>query len=360
MTRVALVLATVLPCLTATAAQAELDQAAIARDALQNYIRLGYARFAESTVALDKSVAALCEQPSDAALQKARGAFAGTVAAWSPVEPIRFGPVEQEHRHERIFYWPDPKGLGARQAREALAKQDKGVAGATTLAGKSVALQGLPALEYLLYGEGADGLTKMDGEAAFRCSFAKAVAGNLVALGNEVSGGWKDGAPYTQAYLNPAPDNSAYRTQKEVTLDLFKTFSAGIEWVRDQKLAKALGASPEEARPKLAPFWRSNLSFANMEGNLEGVRDLFAEGGLAGIVKAESAGVEASILFDVNHAIETLRGIDAPIEEAMRDKETRAKLEALRISLKSAATTAGDMIGRGAGISFGFNAMDGD
>jgi hypothetical protein len=32
----------------------------------------------------------------------------------------------------------------------------------------------------------------------------------------------------------------------------------------------------------------------------------------------------------------------------------------LRVSLKSARDTAGDLIARGAGLSFGFNAMDGD
>ena len=56
------------------------------------------------------------------------------------------------------------------------------------------------------------------------------------------SQGWKDGAPYAKSYLRPAPDNSAYHTPKEVTLELFKTFTAGIEAVRDQKLAKMLGA----------------------------------------------------------------------------------------------------------------------
>jgi predicted lipoprotein len=346
--------------LCATPAQAEADLAAIGHAALETYIRPGYAHFAASATALEKAVAVVCETPSPQALSGAREAFAGTVAAWSVVEPIRCGPVEREHRHDRIFYWPDPKGLGARQMREALAKEDATATDQVSLAGKSVALQGLPALEYLLYGDGADSLTQAGSEAAFRCRFAKAVAGNLVTLGNEVADGWKDGAPYTQAYLNPGPDNSAYRTSKEVTLDLYKTFSGGIETVRDQKLAKVLGAKPEEARPKLAPFWRSGLSFANMAGNLEGVRDLFAEGGFAEIVHAESAGVEASILFDLNHTIDMLRGIKQPIEEAARDEDTRAKLEALRIALKSASTTAGDMIARGAGLSFGFNAMDGD
>ncbi|MGB2932060.1 MAG: imelysin family protein, partial [Methyloceanibacter sp.] len=127
-----------------------------------------------------------------------------------------------------------------------------------------------------------------------------------------------------------------------------------------QKLAKILGASAEQARPRLAPFWESGLSFANMAGNLGGVRELFLGSGFAQLVHGESAGVEDSILFDLDHAIEVLRGIDQPIATAARDDELRAKLEALRVSLKSAATTAGDMIARGAGLSFGFNAMDGD
>jgi len=44
----------------------------------------------------------------------------------------------------------------------------------------------------------------------------------------------------------------------------------------------------------------------------------------------------------------------------VHNEESRAKLEALRVSLKSAATTAGDIIARSAGLTFGFNAMDGD
>jgi len=44
----------------------------------------------------------------------------------------------------------------------------------------------------------------------------------------------------------------------------------------------------------------------------------------------------------------------------VRSEYLRAKLEALRVSLKGAATTAGDAISRGAGLTFGFNAMDGD
>ena len=144
----------------AIAAQADADLAAIAKASLEQYIRPGYAQFAQSTDALKQSVGALCGKPSPAAVKDTQKAFAATVEAWSVVEPIRFGPVAQEHRFERIFYWPDPKGLGTRQIREVLAKQDKSVTEQTGLVGKSVALQGLPALEYLLYGDGAATLEK--------------------------------------------------------------------------------------------------------------------------------------------------------------------------------------------------------
>ena len=341
-------------------AHADADHGAIAKASLEQYIRPGYAQFAQSTDALKQSVVTLCGKPSRAALKNTQKAFAATVESWSVVEPIRFGPVAQEHRFERIFYWPDPKGLGTRQIRDALAKQDKSVMESKDLTAKSVALQGLPALEYLLYGDGADTLTKGGAESAFRCSFAEAVAGNLAGMAKEIADGWQDGAPYTTSYLEPGPANSAYHNPKEVTLELFKTFNAGVEWVRDQKLAKTLGAKPEQARPQLAPFWRSGLSFANMAGNLSGVRDLFAKGGFAQVVHQQSAGVENSVVFDLDHAIEVLRGIDKPIADAVRNEELRGKLEALRISLKVASATAGEMISQGAGLSFGFNAMDGD
>jgi uncharacterized protein len=347
-------------CASASPVHADADHAAIARASLEQFIRPGYAHFAESTAALSQSVAALCQKPSAVALKDTQKAFAATVEAWSMVEAVRFGPVAQEQRYDRIFYWPDPKGLGPRQVREALTKQDQSVTDVAALSGKSVALQGLPALEYLVYGDGAGTLAKGGGESQFRCRFAQAVTGNLAGMSKDIAAGWQDGAPYATTYLAPGPANAAYHTEKEVTLELFKTFVTGIEMVRDQKMAKALGAKTDEARPQLAAFWRSGLSFANMADNLTAARKLFTKGGFAQVVHSDSPGVEDSIVFDLNHAIEVLHSIDKPIAEAVHNEDSRAKLEALRVSLKSAATTAGDIIARSAGLTFGFNAMDGD
>jgi uncharacterized protein len=279
----------------------------------------------------------------------------------------------QDHRYERLFYWPDPKGLGLRQVQDVLAKQEQSVTLPDELAAKSVALQGLPALELLLYGDSAEALTQgaqvedgneplpnVGGAGAFRCSFASSIATNIDRIAKNVVEGWREGSAYEKAFLGPAPDNPIYHAPKEVTLELFKAFASGIELVRDQKLGKPLGQSADEAKPKLAAFWRSNLTFANATGNLQGVSLLFSKGGFAQVVDADSPGVSESILFDLNHAIEVLRGMTKPFVEVAGDPALRAKLEALRVGLKSAGQTAGDIIARSAGLSFGFNAMDGD
>ena len=366
-------LAATMLCASAPVTQTEADHAAIARAALTEVIRPGYAAFGEATSVLSGQVDTLCKQPSDVALKEARNAFATAVEAWSKVEIFRFGPINEDHRFDRLFYWPDPKSIGLKQVQDALAHRDQAATLAYELSKKSVALQGLPTLEYLLYGDGADALAKshqvVDGtqplleiedEASFRCSFADSVATNVDRIAKDVIEGWREGSAYEKAFLTPSAGDAAYHAPKEVTLELYKAFASGIELVRDQKLAKALGSSPSAARPKLAPFWRSGLTFPNMIGNLGGVRLLFAKGGFAQVVKGDSPGVENSILFDLDHAIDVLKAINQPFAEAATNEETRAKLEALRVGLKSAGQTADDIIARSAGLSFGFNAMDGD
>jgi len=59
------------------------------------------------------------------ALKEARNAFATTVDAWSKVEIFRFGPINEDHRFDRLFYWPDPKSIGLKQVQDALAHRDQ-------------------------------------------------------------------------------------------------------------------------------------------------------------------------------------------------------------------------------------------
>lgn len=339
---------------------AAADHPKIAQDALTNVIRPGYETFAADAHALKEKTAALCDSPSETALEDARAAFVTAVKGWSAVEIYQFGPANREHRYERLFFWPDRKGLGLRQTQQALSSKDETVTSAATLEKKSVALQGLPALEYLLYGKGAEDLGNPDGAGAFRCRFAAAVADNIAVVAQELSDGWGADASFTKVFLEPGPNDPLYRDPKDVTLELYKAFSSGIERVRDEKLGNALGESAKRARPRVSAFWRSGQTFPNMAGNLEAVRKLFVDGDFAGIVANESPGVEDSVLFDLDRVTRILSEEKISIADAVTDPEQRDKLEALRVALHSARDTASGLIAQGADLSFGFNAGDGD
>ena len=79
-----------------------------------------------------------------------------------------------------------------RQVQAAIAAQDPELIKPGAMAGRSVALQGLPALEYVLYGEPAL-LKRADGaDFAYACGYARAVSANV----SGISRGWRrPGAP---------------------------------------------------------------------------------------------------------------------------------------------------------------------
>ncbi len=74
-----------------------------------------------------------------------------------------------------MLFWPDRKGTGLKQVQAALASKDPTAADAAQLAGKSVAMQGLGALEFVLYGTGSEELATA-GES-YRCAYGAAIIG---------------------------------------------------------------------------------------------------------------------------------------------------------------------------------------
>ena len=78
-------------------------------NAVEGFVRPGYAALHKATQELGASLDNLCANPATSSLSQARDAFSRTVDAWSEIEIIRFGPVTKENRLERILFWPDRK-----------------------------------------------------------------------------------------------------------------------------------------------------------------------------------------------------------------------------------------------------------
>lgn len=356
----ALLVCAVLMASQSIAQDAVGDLGVVARKTIDTVIRPGYARLATASDGLRKAMTAYCAAPSSAGRKAVDEAFAATVTAWGRVEHLRFGPMMDDHRHDRMAFWPDPKGIGSRQIAAELKEQDKEVLDPATLPGKSVAVQGLSALEMLLYGDGGETLAAKTADGRFRCGFAKAIAANVAGIAKAVNEAWAGDDGFARAMLEPGPDKPLYRSPKEVMQELHKAFATGLEQLKDAKLGRTLGDSFDRARAQRAPFWRSGLALPFLAANAEGLRTQFADGGFAELLDAASPGLDQSVLFDLNHVASTLASFREPILEVLKEQEGRDKLRALLPALQTVRTSGVDGVAAAAGLTIGFNSLDGD
>lgn len=346
---------------TGRAADADaFDHAGLARQTLERHIRPAYDRFAGTTDALGDRLAAYCAGPPDGNLAPVEGAFRGVVLAWSGVEHLRFGPVIEEHRYSRVLFWPDPRGIGIRQVERALRSEDPSVLSAESLKDKSVALQGLSALELILYGPYRDALAETGPAREHRCGYMQAIARNLSGIAEALKTAWSARHGYSKTFLEPGPDNPAYRSPREVTQEIAKAFQNGLEWVRDVKIAGPIGERGQKAARVDAPYARSRLSTESAIASVESLRQLFAEGGIAERVEAESPGMTGSVLFDLDLALKQIRAVGMPIDEAAGDPEAAGRLVAAGYPLENAGRVTLPVLSGAAGIIRGFNVSDGD
>ena len=75
---------------------------------------------------------------------------------WASIEMMRTGPASEDFRHERFYFWPERKNAVDRAIATAMKAEDGTPFTASRIGGESAALQGLPALERLLFGNGTE------------------------------------------------------------------------------------------------------------------------------------------------------------------------------------------------------------
>lgn len=332
----------------------------VGRDIADGFARPKAAAFASAAEGMRREMAALCAAPDAAALARAREGFAGLVAAWGGVSVLRFGPLPAENRFERVFFWPDARGVIVRQVQVLLAEQDESVLDAAALAGKSVAVQGLPALEYVLHGTGAEALAtfKSLGEGGHRCRYGLAIAGNVEDIARAVQSEWAAGAAFHDTFAMPAPEHELYRSPREVAAEAVKAMATAVQFVRNAELLPALGDSADKARGRRAPLWRSDLTFALAMAQIDAVAALADASGFAAD-EAVRRPVE-TLRLDLVNASAALGKIEAPAETAFAEPADRDRIRYVTVALDTANKTLGGALSAALGLTMGFNALDGD
>ena len=319
----------------------------------------GYAALAAATGELAAAMSGLCADPDGGSLEAARAGLAKVVTAFSRVELLRLGPAREDHRFERLFFWPDRRGRGRRQVEALIAREDEATLEGAALRQKSVAVQGLLALDLVLAGNGSEGLA--DGSAVFRCRQGLAIAGAVDRTASGIHRGWAAADGFGALMRGAGPGNPVYRSHGEVVADLLGAAAEQLQVVERLKLRRMLRDGPDRARPKAAPFWRSGLARASIAANLDGVLALLHEGGLVALLPASDAGLAARLGSELREALEAVSAMSGGgLPELLADPEKHRRLAVAAARVAAAASLLGEDIPPALGLVAGFNSLDGD
>ena len=344
-------------------ASAETPQTNLAGQVIENVLNTvilpNHAAFAEVAASQADKWTAFCSKPTTDGLDRLQTAYQETVRDFSRIELYRFGPARSDNLFQRLFYWPDRKGRGLKQVQRLLSGKDQTAATGDALRGKSVAVQGLPALEFILYGTGAE--TLMD-TGSFRCTYGTALAATIAKNASILSDRWASPTGYARLMMSSGPENTLYRDQGEVFQEFLRAAREQLQVIDQLKLGSVLGASLEKSKPKRAPFWRSNLTILNIRENLAAVDQLVAAV-VTDLLSDKDGWQMDSFAFQFREIRKVLDNVEAsgtPWVNAVGDPEIYEKLTYGRLPVQGAETLVGDSFASSLGLSLGFNSLDGD
>ena len=334
----------------------------VMQKAVDDFIRPGYRDLMEGTEALAEAASVLCEKPSEETLGDVQMTFDEVVQQWSTIEIVRVGPVMDGNRFERFLFFPDRKSTGLKQVQRILATSDETATAPETLKSKSVAVQGLGALEYVLYGTGAEVLSEEKG--GFRCRYGAAIAENLKSVAAELQAEWKKPDGIQAAWKAPGPNNPAYRNGKEAATELLGILVHGVESIRDQRLrpfyAGIVKGEPDKGHPRLAIYWRSGNTLPAISANFMALQTLFNTAGMQDLLPEKDRSVVSATNYLLQAIVDDADQIDLPVEEAIADDEQRALLNRILQNTNNLLQRLNLDFGGAIGLGAGFSFADGD
>ena len=325
--------------------------------AVDEVIRPGYRTFQASAGALAEATAAFCKAPSDGGRKTVDDAFRQAVVDWGRIEIVRIGPVIEDNRFERILFYPDRKSTGLKQVQALLQKADETDTDAAAMAGKSVAIQGFGALEFALYGTGAESL--MQAPDSFRCRYAAAVARHIETTAGQLVAAWDAPDGVQQDWKHPGPQNPVFRNGKEAVTALLGILVHGAEAVRDQRI-ETFYRNGGTARPKSAVFWRSGNTWTSINANIEGLQTLFDRSGMADLIDPNFVSIAGNIDFVLKSLHRVAPTIDPDIEKAVSAPEEQQKIAFLLVNTRDLILRLNTEYGGAIGLGAGFSFADGD
>ncbi|WP_018693504.1 imelysin family protein [Algicola sagamiensis] len=328
-------------------------QQVVLQKTAKGHIVPGYQALNNAVQQLSSNIDGFCEKekPTQTDLQQTQSAWKKANQSWQAVQHIQLGPVKKVGNE--ISYWGDP-GFTTRSSKtiaKGLNDLIKNIESGEALALEKVHsyLQGLPALEHLLFSQSTAMVSSSDQKA--RCTLAKGYGERLQAHSTYLVAKWlPENKDYYSEYVYEK-EGDFYSTQVALNTtvnDLIVT----IELMKDRKLKRIMNDS------ELVENLGSATSIQSVKTNISALID-FYRSGLKAFVATEKNHPEIANKFDkklVEIQNEVAKLSDAQVIDSSSKatiQSSIALLQELRLLLETELAPAAE-------LTMTFNSTDGD
>ncbi|CAH1531981.1 Iron-regulated protein A precursor [Vibrio harveyi] len=295
--------------------------------------------FVTQTTKLEQSLTEYCasQMKGDAQIKQQ---WHQTMLAWMALQGQERGPATALEQSWNVQFWPDKKNTTGRKM-SVLTKSDQ-IWSAEDISTQSVTVQGLGALEWLLYDKASSLSTNSN-----TCATSVAIAENLNNKASIIADSWAQN-----------PWKSLDMTEWES--EYISLLSNQLEYSM-KKLSRPL-AKIGKPRPYFSESWRSQTSLSNLKANLEALQALYlANGsGLDALLREQGHSELADrVVHQFDMALDTWPE-DKSLFAALQTKDGYRMVLAQYNKLEQLKYLIHEEVAIELGVVIGFNATDGD
>jgi predicted lipoprotein len=315
-----------------------------------------YKKLALSTQSLQSHVEGLCRSQKSSTSKnkwlKTQKQFRTTYLDWAKVQHITIGPMAYLKRIERFQYWPDKHFVKGKQIRRLL-NNPLPTLSLQQLQQKSVAVQGLPALERLLFPKG-------DTFPYTQCPLSILISQNLHAIAQENYTDWtKPPVNFRDELLNPNESVGIYASKGAIAGQLFHLLSTQLLSIEILKLQRVLGKNNVHHKPRNLEAWRSGLSLPIIHTNLRSLQSLYLHGFDTHLKKVDAV-LANNIMISFDRLITLALNHDLPLYESLSQESNPEIIIEINQKLSALHRLIAVNMSQKMGFSEKFNALDGD
>jgi predicted lipoprotein len=329
------------------------------------FIILKHQNLAQAATNLSSAIVDFCDNKNQKTYLSTQQAWQEAMLVWSSLSAINYGPIDENNISWRFQFWPDPINLVSRKFKSRISGRKK-TNSAEALAAASTAIQGLSALEFLLFDENVGQLSAYQAKP-YLCDIAFATSHNLLKYSEVLSAGWV--SSYTEQwhkYSVAAQQNLDLKRQLE---KLYSGWVMSLGAISNSKLSVPLGLdeklnkNSEMINPWMLESWRSHHSIKNIQASLISARHIYEmDNGFSWYLthtKPQNIALDKRIKHMFRKVFKRLDKITLPAFELIQLEKTK-QLESLTEEVATLYLILKLDYAEAANINFRFNAHDGD